>query len=152
MLTIGWYIIHVWCMLDARVRAEFSCLFPTSFQWTCSLDNITSHPCLIWCRYLVEARYGTTNWRFCFWKTVPPRIWIRGWAWHCPFTKSRLTLRDSLRRVFGEILYEVRSLTKRKNKWTFYLFSLVCISFYLILLMNLVPRITKTKCFPAIIT
>lgn len=61
MLTIGWYIIHVWCMLDTRVRVEFSCLFPTSFQWTCSLDNIISHQCLIWCRYSIAARYGTTR-------------------------------------------------------------------------------------------
>ena len=37
-------------------------------------------------------------------------------VWHCPFSKSRLPVRDSLRRMFGEIPYKVRDPDQKKKK------------------------------------
>lgn len=67
--------------------------------------------------------------KWTFWKAQPDRTWIRDWAWHCPFAKSRLAVRDSLRRVLGETPYEVRE-SDREEKNNFFL-SFSSLSFLL---------------------
>lgn len=122
MLTVGWYLTHIWFLLDMRVRVEFSWLFPSPFQEACSLDSVISHQCLILCSYSIVASYETTTWRICFWKTAPPRIRIRSWARHRSFTKSRLTLRhfeESVQRnpLWSQIVWQKE---RKRNLLSFF--------------------------------